>query len=128
MRHQTSDWKTNGQQANRRSYPSDISDLQWRFVEILLPEQKAAGRHRKTDLREVINAVNYRWQTGCPWRMLPHDFPPWETVYTYFRLWQKLGLLVDLRDIVIRKRYPEDISRKLSERNRGFSNPLKKAG
>lgn len=60
--------------------------------------------------------------------MLPHDFPPWETVYTYFRNWQKLGLLCDLRDIVIRKRYPDDISRRLSERSRGFSNPLKKAG
>lgn len=54
-------WKTDSHQKKRRSYPSDISDLQWRFVELLLPEQNHKGRQRSTDLREVINAVNYRW-------------------------------------------------------------------
>jgi putative transposase len=51
----------------------------------------------------VVNAVNYRWTTGCAWRMLPHDFPPWETVYTYFRDWRRNGTLPELRTICLQR-------------------------
>ena len=77
----------------RERYPSDLSDKQWRMIEILIPPERDRGRHRSTDLREVVNGINYRWSTGCVWRMLPHDSPPWATVYTYFRRWQGEGTL-----------------------------------
>lgn len=84
--------------AVRRSYPSDLTERQWRKVHPLLPPPPVRpGRPRETDLREVLSAINYRWTTGCPWRMLPHDFPPWGTVYTYFRQWDRAGVLTDLR-------------------------------
>lgn len=85
----------------RNPYPSDISEAQWRQVEPLIPLSRESGRHRITDIREVVNGINYRWSTGCPWRMLPHDFPPWTTVYTYFRRWQREGLLPQLRDALL---------------------------
>lgn len=90
----------------RRSYPSDINTIRWSLIELLLEEldpPEQSGRRRSTDLRNVINAINYRWQTRCPWRMLPHDFPAWETVYTYFHHWEKLGLLPVIRDLILKK-------------------------
>lgn len=85
----------------RERFPSDLSDKQWRMIEILIPPERDRGRHRSTDLREVVNGINYRWSTGCVWRMLPHDFPPWATVYTYFRRWQGEGTLTELRDALL---------------------------
>ena len=85
----------------RPRYTSDLSDNQWRTIEILIPPERDRGRHRSTDLREVVNGINYRWSTGCVWRMLPHDFPPWATVYTYFRRWQHEGTLKELRDALL---------------------------
>lgn len=92
---------------SRRAYPSDISRRQWERVGPLLsrPRDEPAGRGRPgrkrcTDLREVVNAVNYRWHTGCVWRMLPHDFPPWGTVYRYFREWERAGLLPAVRGVL----------------------------
>jgi putative transposase len=71
----------------RKSYPSDLTDEQWLLIEPFLPHAKPGGRPRKTDLREVVNALLYLVRTGCQWRMLPHEFPPWKTVYNYFRDW-----------------------------------------
>jgi transposase len=71
----------------RKPYPTDLSDEQWKLIEQLLPPAKPGGRPRKTDLREVFNALLYLNRTGCPWRLLPHEFPPWRTVYNYFRAW-----------------------------------------
>jgi len=71
----------------RKPYPSDLTDEQWLLIEPFLPHAKPGGRPRKTDLREVVNAVLYLVRTGCQWRMLPHEFPPWRTVYNYFRAW-----------------------------------------
>jgi len=93
--------------AKRRRYPSDITDEQWRRIEHRLSARHNLprhnrGRYRTTDLREVVNAINYRWTTGCVWRMLPHDFPHWATVYTYFRRWQQDGTLPALRDELLR--------------------------
>ncbi len=71
----------------RKPYPTDLTDAQWRLIEPLLPPAKPGGRPRKTDLREVFNALLYLNRAGCPWRMLPHEFPPWKTVYNYYRAW-----------------------------------------
>lgn len=81
----------------RRSYPSDLSTSQWSRVEPLLQPDRQAGRPWKLPPREIVNAINYRWSTGCSWRMLPHDFPRWETVYAHFRRWQRNGRLRQLR-------------------------------
>jgi putative transposase len=72
---------------NRKPYPSDVTDEQWSLLEPLLPPPRPGGRPRKVDLREVVNALFYRNRNGCSWRALPHDFPPWKTVYNYFRWW-----------------------------------------
>lgn len=71
----------------RKPYPTDLSDEQWKLIERLLPPVKPGGRPRQTDLREVFNALLYLNRAGCPWRLLPHEFPPWRTVYNYFRAW-----------------------------------------
>jgi len=60
-------------------------------IEPLIPPPKPGGRPRTTDIREVFNAISYLLRSGCAWRMLPHEFPPWQTVYHYFRQWRKDG-------------------------------------
>lgn len=72
-----------------RRYPSDLTDQEWVILESLIPPAKPGGRPRTVDMREVINAMLYLDRTGCQWRALPHDFPPWPTVWTYFRTWRK---------------------------------------
>jgi putative transposase len=71
----------------RNPYPTDLTDEQWQLIEPMLPPAKPGGRPRKTDLREVLNALFYLNRAGCSWRLLPHEFPPWKTVYNYFRDW-----------------------------------------
>src|SRR5438045_2242302 len=73
-------------------YPSDITDEQWSVLVPLLPSAPANCRPRQTDLREVVNAIFYLNRAGCPWRMLPRDFPPWRTVYNYFETWKGNGV------------------------------------
>lgn len=87
----------------RRRYPSDLSERSWGRVSPAIPADHRRGRKRSTSVREVVNGINYRWTTGCTWRMLPHDFPPWETVYSYFRRWMRDGTLRKLRDLLIRR-------------------------
>jgi putative transposase len=70
-----------------KPYPSDLTDSQWAILQPHLPPAHICGRPRKTDLREVIDAIFYRNRNGCTWRALPHDFPPWRTVYNYFSGW-----------------------------------------
>ena len=76
---------------DRQAYPSDLSDAEWRQLEPLLPAPKPGGRPIKYPRREVINAIMYVLRSGCPWRMLPHDLPPWRTAFHYFRTWRKDG-------------------------------------
>ncbi|SRR6266851_971576 len=71
----------------RKPYPSDVTDEQWALLEPLLPRPSHWGRPRKTDLREILNALFYHTREGGSWRALPHDFPPWKTVYNYFQWW-----------------------------------------
>jgi putative transposase len=75
----------------RRSYPSDLTDQEWAILEPLIPPAKAGGRPRTTDMREVINAILYLNRTGGQWRALPHEFPAWSTVWSYFRRWRTDG-------------------------------------
>lgn len=80
----------------RRAYPSDLTDAQWALVEPLIPPAKAGGRHQAIPRRELVNAMLYLLRTGCPWRALPHDLPQWQTVYDYFRQWQRAGVWAEL--------------------------------
>jgi putative transposase len=73
-------------------YPSDLTDEQWSLLLPLIPPTPPKGRPRRTDLREVVNAIFYLNRAGCPWRMLPRDFPPWRTVYNYFEAWKRDGV------------------------------------
>ncbi len=75
----------------RRDYPSDISDEEWAILEPLIPPEKPGGRERPTDMREVLNAIFYLDRTGGQWRALPHDFPRWSTVWSYFRAFRNDG-------------------------------------
>lgn len=84
----------------QRRYPSDLTDQQWKLIESLLPDPPVgpAGRPPKHSKREIVNAILYLNRTGCAWRMLPKDFPPWQTVYWYFRAWGENGTLDRLHD------------------------------
>ena len=72
----------------RKPYPTDLSDAEWKYIESHLPKPKGHGRPRTHDLREILDAVFYVLKSGCQWRLLPHDFPRWPTVYHYFRKWR----------------------------------------
>ncbi len=74
-----------------KSYPSDLTDEQWELLSTLIPSECRNCRPRKVDLRAVVSAIFYILCAGCAWRMLPHDFPNWQTVYYYFRKWRKDG-------------------------------------
>src|ERR1700737_1241918 len=76
---------------SRKPYPSDLTDAQAQLSAALLPPARPGGRPRKTDLRDVVNAIFYLNREGCTWRALPHDFPPWRTVYEYFATWKLDG-------------------------------------
>src|SRR5947209_7845073 len=76
---------------SRTPYPSDLWDDQWAILASLTPPAHSFGRPRKTDLREVVNAIFYRNRNGCTWRALPHDFPPWRTVSNSFQAWRDDG-------------------------------------
>jgi putative transposase len=82
----------------RRPYPSDLIDEQWHVLEAMIPPEKHGGRHREVDVREIINAILYVLRTGCPWRHLPHDFPPWGTVHYYFWIWCNDGTWARIHD------------------------------
>jgi transposase len=84
--------------ATRRCYPSDLSDRQWAQVGRFIPAPRPGGRPAKYDRREIVDALLYIARTGCQWRALPHDFPPWDSVYWYFRTWKKDGTLDRLLD------------------------------
>lgn len=76
----------------RQAYPSDVTDAQWVLLESLIPQPCADGRPVEIERREIVNGILYVLRTGCPWRYLPHEFPAWETVYYYFRRWEREGV------------------------------------
>src|SRR3954466_16181988 len=73
-----------------RRYDTDLTDEQFALIEPHLPRRKAPGRP-PADLRAVLNGILYLVRTGCQWRLLPKDFPPWSTVHTWYRRWRKDG-------------------------------------
>jgi putative transposase len=87
----------------RKPYPSDLTDAQWGLLPSYLAAAKPGGRPRKTELREVVNALFYLNREGCTWRALPHDFPPWRTVYEYFAAWKADGTWDELNGVLRRK-------------------------
>jgi transposase len=82
----------------RARYPSDVTAKQWLLIEPLLPPPNTGGRPEKHPRREIVNAIFYVLRTGCAWRQLPHDLPPWQTVYWYFKRWRDDGTVGRLHD------------------------------
>ena len=87
----------------RKPYDTDLSDAEWAIIEPLIPECKGGGRPRKTNLREVVNAIFYLLRTGCAGRHLPHDFPPPGTVDDSFSSWTRTGTLKPIHDTLRRR-------------------------
>lgn len=82
-----------------RLYPSDLSDKQWKLICNFIPKATTTiGRPRTTEVRQVLNAVFYINRTGCAWRYLPKEYPPWPTVYDYYVRWVKFGVLRQIHD------------------------------
>ncbi|NBC34550.1 MAG: IS5 family transposase [Alphaproteobacteria bacterium] len=87
---------------DRQGYASDMTDAEWGKIEPLLPPPAETGRPRTKCLRSAINALFYLLQSGCQWDMLPKNFPPWQTVYRYFRDWRKDGTWECIHDALYR--------------------------
>src|SRR5260221_1441622 len=77
---------------NRNAYPSGVTDAQWELLEPLVQELYAEAVYHVHERSEIVNAILYVLRSGCPWRLLPHEFPAWGTVYSYFRQWQREGV------------------------------------
>jgi putative transposase len=97
----------------RKTYSTDLSDEEWTYIEPHLPVPGAPGRPRLHSLREIIDAIFYIVRSGCAWRLLPHDFPPWKTIHHYFRTWridgtwERMHAALRKRSRVRMKRDPE---------------------
>jgi putative transposase len=91
----------------RKPYPTDLTDEEWNILEPLLKKllygrkRKLVGAPRRYPLREIVNALFYVLKTGCQWRQLPHDLPPWQTVYYHYRRWEKRGIVRQLCDALV---------------------------
>lgn len=95
--------------SERKPYPSDLTDEQWALIASLLPKNTGRGRKPTHSRREMMNALLYLVRTGCAWRMLPHDLPPWEAVYAFWRRLLARGVLVKINDALrIQVRLAED--------------------
>src|SRR5262249_6177176 len=77
---------------SRRPHPTDRSDTQWQLIEPLIPPALPGGRPRRTDMRQVVNALLYLVRNGCTWRALPPDSPAWKTSCNYIRDWTSVGV------------------------------------
>lgn len=94
-------------------YPSDLTDAQWAIIARLIPPAKAGGSPRKTDMRALINGILYVNRSGCSWRMLPKDFPPWSTVHWYYRQFRLTGVWDRIHE-VLRDRVRKQLGRRVS--------------
>ena len=100
-----------------KCYSSDLSDGEWECLKLHIPAPNKRGRPRTHSTREILNAVFYVLKSGCPWRLLPRDFPPWETVYWWFGRWRTDGTFEHL-NATLRERVRVRLQR----------NPLPSAG
>jgi putative transposase len=82
----------------RKPYPSDLTDEQWMLLEPTIPSARPGGRPRAVDMREVLNGILYLSRSGCSWRSLPHDLPPWPTVHDYYRRFRRGGVWESIND------------------------------
>lgn len=76
----------------RRPYDTDLTDGQWDLIAPMIPDARSGGRPRKATSRELVDAILYFLRAGASWRLLPHDLPPWQTIYYYLRRWQREGV------------------------------------
>ena len=77
-------------------YASDLTDAEWRLIEPYLPPPKRRGRPRVHSMREIVKGIFYVLRSGCPWRLVPSDLPPWSTLWRWFRLWRDEGLFAQI--------------------------------
>jgi transposase len=82
-------------------YASDLTDAEWVLIEPLMPAPSKRGRPRKTDLRRLVEAILYMASTGCQWRAIPKEFPPYSTVQGYFYNWSHKGLLAQINHVLV---------------------------
>jgi len=87
----------------RKAYPDDLDDKEWALLEPILEKiKKVKGRPLIYSRREILNAMFYLLRTGCSWRHLPHDFPPWKSVYGQFLRWKQQGVIEEIHHILRR--------------------------
>lgn len=80
----------------REPYPSDLTDAEWALLQSLIPGPAKLGRPPRYEKRAILNAIFYVVRSGCSWRMLPGEMPPWRIVYYYFMRWRQDGVWIDL--------------------------------
>jgi transposase len=85
----------------RRAYPSDLTNGQWAVIEPMIPDATPGGRPRRAPKRDIVEAILYLLRAGCSWRLLPHDFPPWQTVYHYLRRWEREGVWARVHHMLV---------------------------
>lgn len=83
---------------NTQLYPTDLTDNQWVIIQEMIPPSKPGGRPRSLDMRLVVNAILYIAVGGIQWRMLPREYPKWQSVYSYFRTWKRDGTWKRIHD------------------------------
>ena len=84
--------------SQRSIYPSDLTDKEWEVLKPLVPGESKLGRPARYTKREILNGILYIVRSGCAWRMLPHDLPPWRITYYYFMRWKQHGLWQKIHD------------------------------
>jgi putative transposase len=95
----------------KKNYQSDLSDKEWSIISSMIPPCKPGGRPRRVNIRHIMDAIFYLLKTGCQWRMLPQDFPPWGTVHYYFRRWRLEGVWFKIHEQLrsaARKKHQKD--------------------
>ena len=84
----------------RKPYPTDLTDPEWALIAPYVPATKPGGRPEQSPKREIRDAIFYILRGGCAWRLLPHDFPPWQIVYQYFWRWRHDGTWQRMHDLL----------------------------
>ena len=108
-------------------YPSDLTDAQFARIAPLLPQAKPGGRPRSVSLHDVVNGILYVNRSGCQWRMLPADYPPWSTCYDYFRKWRAAGVWQTVND-ALREQVRQKAGRKRTPKAAALDSQSAKAG